>query len=172
MPARPLAPRARRALAAVAAATVLPLGLSACGGDDRAENAAEKALEDANGGEVDVDIDGDDVKIEGSDGAVQYGAGLPDDFPEDDIPLVGEVSVGSSSSTGGEQGWTIATATDQSPEDAFAEAKEELEGAGFAVDGVESGNYAQMKSDDYRLVLTASEGPDGAQISYIISAAD
>lgn len=167
-----LAPRTRRTLAAVAAAAVLPLGLAACGGDEAAENAAEKAIEDANGGDVDIDIDGDEVKIEGSDGAVQYGSDLPDDFPEDDIPLVGDVTVGSSTSTGGEKGWTIATETDDSPGDAFAEAKAELEEAGFAVDGVESGNYAQLKSDSYRLVLTASEGSGGAQVSYIVSTID
>ncbi|GAA3532139.1 hypothetical protein [Nocardioides daeguensis] len=163
--------RTRRAAIAVAAAALLPLGLAACG-DDAAENAAEKAIEDANGGDVDVDIDGDNVKIEGSDGAVQYGSELPDDFPRDEVPLVGEVTIGTSSTTDGTKGWTVATTTDASPDDAFEEAKAALEDAGFAIDGIESGNYAQLKSDAYRLVLTASEGADGAQISYIVSTAD
>ncbi|WP_408898300.1 hypothetical protein ACJ5H2_04125 [Nocardioides sp. R1-1] len=167
--------RIRRLAAAAAAAAVLPVGLAACGGDDAdkaAENAAEELIEEAEGGDLDVDIDGDDVTIEGSDGAIQSGTDLPDDFPEDEIPLVGEVTFGNSTATGGTTSWTVTTASDDSPDDAFAAAKEELEGAGFAVDGVESGNYAQLRSDAYRLVLTATEGTGGgAQLSYIVSAA-
>lgn len=165
---RPTA-RTRRVVAALAVAAILPLGLAACGGDD-AEKSAEKLIEGA-GGDVDVDIDGDDVTIEGSDGAIEYGSDLPEDFPEDDVPLVGEVTFGHSSAGADAQSWTVTTKSDDGADDAFAEAKAKLEGAGFAVDGVESGNYAQLKGARHRVVLTAAEDAGGAQLSYIVTTA-
>ena len=78
-------------LAAAAAVLTLPLALAACG--DALENAAEKAIEDAaNENGVDVDIDGDDIGVETTDGSFVTGK-LPDGFP--DLPLVdGEVLAG------------------------------------------------------------------------------
>jgi hypothetical protein len=70
----------------IAAAALTALTLTACGGG---EKALENAIEDATGGEADVDLDGDgSVSISTPDGEYNSGgaAALPDDFPSE-IPL-------------------------------------------------------------------------------------
>ncbi len=165
--------RLRRTLSAGIAALALPLTLSACGeaAEQAAEEAAEKAIEDANGGDVDIDIDedGGEVKVENSDGSFVSGGDLPDDYPSDEVPLVGDVQFGSSASTGTGTGWTISTLYDGDAAAAFAAAKEALEGAGFTTDGAAGETFASMRSDAYSVVLSAGDGADGTTLSYVVS---
>ena len=90
-------------LAAIAA---LALATSACSAEDVAESAAEKAMEQAGGGDVDIDSDGGTISMSSSEGTVQMGSGgsLPDAFP-DDMPLPeGDYEVVSSFSQEGGDG--------------------------------------------------------------------
>lgn len=168
-----LHPRARRTLAAAALAGFLPLTLSACGEsiEKAAEEAAEKAIEDANGGgDVDIDVDSGEVKVESSDGSYSAGQGLPEDFPVDEIPLVGEVRSGSSVNTGEGKGWTVSTETDLSPADAVAEATAKLEGAGFSDQGSFGGTNANLGDDKYGVLInTADTGTGATTIVYVVS---
>lgn len=109
----------RRPLVALALLPALLL-FGGCGeaSDKAAETAAEKAIESQSGGDVDVDVDNGEVKVETEDGTYESdgdgnvrietedgtftgGSGLPDDWPED-IPMPDGVEVvyGSSSPEG------------------------------------------------------------------------
>lgn len=160
--------RRRSALVALMLGAALALG--GCGGSDeeRAEDAIEEAAEEA-GEDVDVDVDGDDITIENSDGTVSMGGDLPEGFPEDDIPLVeGDVLL----AMGGEgQGWQVSLAVDSSAEDAMAEARGLLEGAGFSVDEeavMGEMSTATFSSDAYNVYVTAAEADGETSLIYAI----
>ena len=160
--------RRRSALVALMLGAALALG--GCGGSDeeRAEDAIEEAAEEA-GEDVDVDVDGDDITIENSDGTVSMGGDLPEGFPEDDIPLVeGDVLL----AMGGEgQGWQVSLAVDSSAEDAMAEARGLLEGAGFSVDEeavMGEMSTATLSSDAYNIYVTAAEADGQTSLIYAI----
>lgn len=154
-----LSTRLRRALVAPLVLVALA-SMTGCGSDDVAENRAEDAIEDASGGDADVDIDGDEVEITTSEGTVTMGKGeLPDGFP-DDIPVIdGEIV---SAMGAADQGFVVALTVDD-PEAAFEEAVAELEGAGFAEeDGGDmlGATVAQMTRGEQTVILSA--GGDGA----------
>lgn len=168
----PLSPRLRRTVAATTLAAFLPLSLAACGEsiENAAEEAAEQAIEDANGGEVDIDTDNGEVKVESSDGSYSAGQGLPEDFPEDEVPLVGEVRSGSSVNTGDGMGWTVSTETDLSPAEAVAEATAKLKGAGFSEEGSLGGTNATLGNGKYGVLInTADTGSGATAIVYVVS---
>ena len=146
------APRLARAAAAAALTALLPLTLAACGdsnddsssdrsadnsGDNGDKSAEEKAAEDlaeslgADGNpSVDVEIDQ-----------------LPEGFPEDEVPLVGEVTGGTTSDTPAGTGWSVTTSSDKSVEDAFEEAKSALLAAGYQEQTVLEGQSALLRGD-------------------------
>ena len=91
-------------LALVLVLILASLLAAGCGGgnDEVAEREAERAIEDASGEDVDVQVDGDDVTIEGGDGDSSFSTSddLPDDWPSDiEMPdgtdLQGSSSIGS-----------------------------------------------------------------------------
>lgn len=162
-------PRLRRTVAAAAAAVALPLTLGACG--EAVENAAEKAIEDGSGGDAEIDLDDGEVTIENSDGSVVVGGGkLPDGFPEDAVPLVGEVKSGTAVDTPDGTGWTIGTESSGSAEDVFAEALAKLEEAGFTNQSNLGGTSANLTSGEYGVVLNVSESGTGSVVAiYVVS---
>jgi major membrane immunogen (membrane-anchored lipoprotein) len=145
------------ALTAVAA-----LSLTACSSEDLSERAAEEIIEgqlEAEGENVDIDLNDGDVRIEtpegstvidvddegdgqiqfeGDDGDVQVqfdeggGIDLPENFPSD-VPLPGGLSIMSASSLDAPEGATfiISGTVDGSFGDATAAYTSALEGAGF-----------------------------------------
>lgn len=156
-------------LAAVIAG--LALSLTGCA-DDVADKAAEKSIEDTiedeTGGDADVDIDDDKVKIETSDGTVEAGSGeLPDGFPEDDIPVVdGDVVLGISA--GG--GFQVAITYDGSPADAYADAAARLTGAGLTADDEMAGETTGMfTGNGYTVMVTASDTSGDTAVNYILA---
>lgn len=88
-------------------------GLAACGGDDDAgTEAVERAIEQAGGGEVDIDIDDESgsYRVETDEGTVSMSSSgdLPDDWPAD-VPLPdGFAITGGSSIDGGSSGRIVA----------------------------------------------------------------
>lgn len=168
-------PRRLRLATATATVVLAPLTLGAC--DQLAENAVERGVEEAveNGAgedvEVDLDADGDgNVKVETSDGTFQTGSELPDDYPIEEVPIVGEVSAAASSSTGAGRRWTIATTLGGSVEDALTEAKSALEAAGFTTDGEAAGAFISLTNDTYSVVASAGDdGSGGVSLSYVVS---
>ena len=154
-----------RRLAGVAA--TLLISLTACGGDDAAERAAEEQIEDAVDGDAEVDIDDGAVKVETTDGTVTVGMDLPDGFPEE-VELV-EGTVMMAVANPEEGGWFV-TLEAAAPDTSFEDAKAALTGAGFTLD--EEGTYggastAQLSNDTWQ--VTVSTAAAGA-VSYVVAA--
>ncbi len=153
--------RTRRAAAALVLVPALAL-TGACGGGDEeaAERIAENALEDANGGDADVDIDGDEVTIETDEGTMSMGQDLPSDFPSDVTLLEGEILT-AMSLTG--TGWTVLMTIDGNPADVAEEAKAAL-GDAYTVDGEFKAqdvvNYS-LKGPEYTITVSTTLGTDG-----------
>lgn len=155
-----------RGRAAGAAATLLFL-LTACGGDNASEQVAEDQIEDAVGGDAEVDIDDGEVKVETTEGTVTMGQKLPDDFPEDIELIPGTIMMAVASP---EQGGWYVTMEAENPETAFEDAKAALTGAGFTVD--EEGTYggastAQLSSDSWQVMVSSAAA--GA-VTYTVAA--
>ena len=77
----------RRTLAGTAAGLLMLGVLAGCSSDD----ITSKAVESASDGKVKIDKDNQKITVEGEDGkgSISFGAetDLPDNFPEDDVPL-------------------------------------------------------------------------------------
>jgi hypothetical protein len=154
------------------------VGLTACGAvaEKVSENATEKAIESANGGNADVDINDDgSFSVKSKDGsfAVSADGELADGFPTE-VPLVeGKVEASWSSSDGDQQGWWVTLDVDDAKA-AYAEAKSSLEDSGYTItgdyqgtaDGQFSGNLSA--EGDWVVNVAAADG-DPATITYVLT---
>lgn len=88
-----------KTLTAGAATAALLMGATGC--SNPVEDLVEQAVEDASGGEIDIDSDSGTVEIETEDGSAQYGEGveLPSDFPSA-VPLPGGALIAATVSEG------------------------------------------------------------------------
>lgn len=146
-----------------AGALVAGLGLAGCG--QIAESATEQLMEQAAGGSVNIDIEGDGVTVEGSEGAMSIGGSvdLPDNWPAE-VPTYGDgtlvmVSVDTSSGSA-----TAMWNTDQSVEEAAAAVKSMVEGAGYSVESESSMADVSMfgaTGNGYRLDVSVG-GQEGS----------
>jgi hypothetical protein len=161
----------RRLTMLAPALAVVALVTAGCGGgasEQSAESSIEKQIEEETGGDADVDIDGDEVTIETSDGTLEAGTGnLPEGFPEDKIPLVeGEVLVGIKA----EGGFQVTVKYDGTPADAFAAASSLLTGAGFeAAEGGPVGDTGMFEGNGYEVMVGAADATGDTAVSYFIA---
>ena len=157
----------------VAGAVVLAVAVltSACGGDSASENAAEKlaerTLEDASGGDVDVDVDGDQVTIESSEGTITAGTGeVPESFP-DDITLPEGTILSAIDAPSG----SVVTLEVDDALAAFDDAVADLEGAGWTREQLtEAGEtrVAMFSKDSEQAMVMADAG--SGQVTYTVGA--
>jgi len=163
----------RRAAAVLAAALILPL--TACG-DDLATEAAERIAENAGGGEVDIERDGDDMTIRNEDGevAVTTGGRLPEGFPEDvPLPEGGTLVSGVAADTPDGKGWALTYTVESSAADAVAAAVSRLEAEGY--EPVEGGSVSmgEMTISQHRngtwLVSVSGVESDGTVLQYLVA---
>lgn len=117
------------------AAAALAAGMALTGCSQIAESATEKLIEQAAGGSVNVDLEGDGVTIQGEDGGMAMGGNLdlPDNWPAE-VPTFNDgslVMVSVDSATGGA---TAMWNSEMALEDATANIKSALEGAGYTID--------------------------------------
>ncbi|MCS5715256.1 hypothetical protein NVV95_11935 [Herbiconiux sp. CPCC 205716] len=141
---------------ALALAVVLTPTLTSCA--NPVEQLVEGAVEQAGGGDVDLNSDG----------------GLPDGFPSDEVPLadgeiVGGMGAGSVDSGGG---WTVIVRVGDDREAAFTAIDEQLKAAGFEasysgfVEGVGSGAYSDSA---YSVIVSVADDGTGANTAtYIV----
>lgn len=149
--------------------------IGGCGGDSAGEQAgdkvgeelAEQAIEDSGGQDVDVDIDGDEVTIEGEDGTVKVGTGdVPDGFPGELTIVDGDVV----SSVDTPDGAMVTVAADDAIA-AFDEAVADLEANGWTRDQVTEAGETRMgmfNKDDQQIMVMA-DGTTG-QVTYTVGA--
>jgi hypothetical protein len=141
---------------ALALAAVLTPSLTSCA--NPVEQLVEGAVEQAGGGDVDLNSDG----------------GLPDGFPANEVPLYdGEVIGGmgaGTAETGG--GWTVIIAVEDDREAVFTSIDQQLTAAGFEssysgfVEGVGSGAYSDSS---YSVILNVNDDGSGqSTATYIV----
>lgn len=139
--------------------------LSACGADDFSIPTP--------GGEVKVDRDGDEVRIETDEGSLVTGSGaLPEGFPADDVPIVeGEIISGASINGQDSQGFSVLVNVDGDLETVVAQATGLLEGAGFDEQSQTSAEGFALRSytsDTYALTVSATELDGVTSVQYTV----
>lgn len=167
--------RSRVLVAAAAPAVGLVLVLSGC--QQAAEEAAEQAIENADPGVGDVEIDEDGVTVEGEDGSVsiQEGDELPEGWPSavelpDGATLTNSMVVDS----GGQAGWMVTATYDQAPSDVADAFSSSLTGAGFTEETtVTTGDQSLLgfSNDQYQVAVTVGAEGDGSVVSVTVSEA-
>jgi len=120
-----------------------------------------------------ISKDGDSFKVETDQGSMESSASIPDDFPEDEVPLLdGKILNATSFNTDAERGYTIAMQVDGlSIQDAADQGAALLEEAGFVAEG--SFDAGEMKlttfnTDTWVVSLSASTGEDAVTVSYTV----
>lgn len=110
-------------------AALAVLGLVACGGSD--ENSIEQAIEEASGGNADVEIGEDgNIEVSTSDGSYSVGesADVPDNFPSE-VPLPDGLNLTGAFSD--DSGWYLNYVSDSLSKDFCEEFLGAYEAAGF-----------------------------------------
>lgn len=163
-----------RAAAAALAMTAATTMLAGCG-EDAAEKAAERSVEKAiednagkDGEDVDVDIDGEKVTIEGEDGTTTWGGtdrpeSLPEDFPLPD----GKITYAMDSPDGA----MVSIEVDDADE-AFDESVAELETQGWkriSLTQAETGKVAMLEGESEGDSVMMTSDPAAKTITYIVS---
>ena len=167
-----------RRLALTGALLALP-GLTACGGDDIASGLAERAVEEAGGGDVDVEVgdDGESFSItDGEGNTVASGQGLPDGFP-DQVPLIEEEILSGVSAGGASgEGWAVTMLTDRPAAEVLEEATGLLEGAGFSSEGQGSMSMGELQTvqltdGTWQVSLSVIDADGEVTVQYLVAPA-
>jgi hypothetical protein len=140
--------------------------IAGCGGTD---DLAEQAVEEASGGEVKVDRNGDETKIEvGGQELENKQGGLVDGFP-DDFPLPDDFDVSTSSKT---QGKYQAFGSISSSEDTFAFYKAELPKGEWKIEAASAaggGTFQILANKGGReAVLGSGPANEGAHLTVVV----
>ncbi|EPR76886.1 hypothetical protein ADILRU_0725 [Leifsonia rubra CMS 76R] len=146
---------------AITIALVTTLSLSGCFanpldqiGESIAQGGAEKLIEGATGGEVDLETDGE----------------MPKDFPNE-VPVVdGKVEFSTGLTIDGSRSWTVSFSVDDA-ESAMSSAREELVAAGFeeVLWSDASMIMGSFSSDAYLVIVSAYADEDEQVVSYQVS---
>lgn len=153
----------------IAGATVLAAGLSllaGCGDD-------AKIVVNSDDGTVSVD-DGK-VTVETDEGTATVGQGLPEGFPEDEIPLLGEkVVTGVQGQPDGSFAWSVTMQSSRAVDDLEAEVKEDFADAGYTeAEAVTMGDASIMRfnNDTYEVGVTIARSGSSVGINYVVTEA-
>lgn len=142
------------------------LALAGCGqvAEKVGEEAAEKAIEQGSGGDVQLDLEDDSIKIEGEDGSLSIGGGeMPEDFPSEvTLPPGGTVVAGSSFQDGKNTGWLV--------ESTYADSPSTLSDS--LATGLESGGFDETGSFSTNGTTTATYEGNGFDVATAVTAAD
>ncbi|MBG6239364.1 hypothetical protein IWX78_002343 [Mycetocola sp. CAN_C7] len=124
----------------VLACLVTPITLTGCTQiGDGISGGVEQAIEDASGGALDVNLSG----------------GLPEGFPEAEVPLVPGDVMGAATTVNGTAGWVV----NVTAQDAGDAASELLTDAGFTETGRASnadGSVLSTTSDSFQVTVVSS----------------
>jgi hypothetical protein len=100
------------------------------------------------------------------------GQGLPEGFPEDEVPLLDEKVVnGVKGSDGGPFAWSVVMTSTRSVEDLSAEVVKDYAAAGYKSDeSTELGDVSihRFSSSSYQVGVTIARTGDGITITYLV----
>lgn len=155
----------RRILGAVVAVTVGLAALTGCSGpaiDDAVKGLVDKGLDQVGGGIdslVSEALGGAELTTDGT---------LPDSFP-DTVPLVDGTVLGGGAGPAG-AGWVARVSVPSA--DAFEQARQALEEAGFTGTGIETdaqGAAGNFTSADHNVVLTVASDAGDIVATYVVT---
>ena len=157
----------------------LAAGLFAgCGNDDAAaERTAEEILEAGSGEDVDVDVDGEDVTIEGKDGSSSFSTSdeLPEGWPDDIAMPDGAKLQGSSAIAAGEgRNLTTSGTVDLSVRDVVTHFEGEFEewkteGTADIGTGDDAVSNRSWSRDGDQATLTATRSGDSGDVTFVVA---
>ena len=161
----------RKSLVAALVTPALAFALTGCGaGDDVAEKLTEKAVEEAAGGDTDVDIEDDGVTVTDENGEeASIGTTLPDTFPVDDVPLVEGTVI---SATAADGAFMVMLEVDGTPEEVQDAALGMLTDAGYtsSTEMTQEGYYAAtLDKEGFEVGVTSMEGDGNTQVQYVVT---
>lgn len=167
-----------RKLQAAVAVGVVVVGLTGCGAaaEKAAEEATERAVEDATGGSAEVDLDGGEVQVDTEDGSFSAGsAEIPEEWP-DDVPVLDEIVVVSSlfsADSGAGDITTISGSSALTPEELVDAYRDALPDWELEVDGTQAGDGGTFASvvfvnGERRFTVGAASG-EGADTAVNLS---
>jgi hypothetical protein len=143
--------KTRTIVLAISLAAILTPALGACSSNP-VESIVEGAIEQAGGGDVDLNSDG----------------GLPDGFPVDAVPLYdGEIVGGMGASTADGGGWTVIVKTPDVAE-TFLSISDQLTSAGFTALFGASEASGTFSSTDYSVLVTVADDGTGPTATYVV----
>lgn len=114
---------------------IIPLFLTGCG-KTVSDRVAEKMVENLSNGQVKVDINNKETKVETEYGTGKVGenVGVPSDFPTDVYVIEGVVKT--SYKNAGQNGWTISVETSKSPTEAKTLYEQKLKDSGWTINSM------------------------------------
>jgi len=132
------------------------------------EKAAETVLESATGGQADVDIDNDSMKINTNGGSLEVGEGvsLPDGFPSDVYVIDGTIISAMTLAEG--ESYSVSIRTSQTTAAVKEEYENEFRDEGWEItmDLAMGGGYSMSAEKDNRMVLFGvSTDDDGTKVT-------
>lgn len=165
--------RITRSIAATIAVSALVL--TGCG--QAAEELAEEAVKQGGGGDVEIDADGDSVKIEGEDGSISIGKDeLPENFPSEvSLPDGGTIESATSITDNKKDGWFLqVTYPDVSAKELASSLAASLTGAGFKESSTSSFNNQSLvtyEGNGYEAaaVILEGEGSSASTLSLTVT---
>lgn len=143
--------------------------LAACGDDDTAaDKAAEKIIEGANGGEVDIDSKNGEITVKGKDGATYSSSKKPPkDWPAE-LALPKSATIVGSTETNQGGKYLMVTGTTKDSAEAFAQSMEgQITGAGWKADeaavpaGVQGVVMKQYSKGTSKVTISGTASPQG-----------
>ena len=159
------------AAGAFAPAVALSLAVSGCGtGDDVAKELTEKAVEEAAGGDAEVEIEDDGLTVTDENGdQASIGTEIPDDFPVDDVPLM-EGTVLSATAVDGAT-YMVMLELEGTPEEVQEEALGMLTDAGYTTDSTTNAEgffTAELSKEGFTVGLSSFDNVGTTNLQYIV----
>lgn len=135
---------------------LLAMTLSGCGKKTLTEKSMEKVLEDSMGGQANVEVDNDSIKIETNQGTMEVSSNgeLPENWPDDIYVTAGDITSASSHDNGI---FNLSIETDESVSDMQAKYEEELKASGWGINmtfAIEDSVLIGAEKDDRSVSIT------------------
>lgn len=119
-----------------------------------------------------VTVDKDKATVQTSEGTATVGRGVPDGFPTDKVPLLGEkVLNGVKGSDGGPFAWSVVMTSTRAIADLSADVTKDFTDAGYrTAQATELGDVTIHKftDDTYEVGVTIARTGDGVTITYLV----